>query len=136
MTKTRVLIVDDDENLSRLSAMILEGSGCYEVLTEKDSTRAITLARQFRPDVMLLDVDMPNKSGGDIAQEAEQDPLLRHVPVLFLTGLLSKAEAGDAQIESGGRSFLSKPVLPEVLLDCVARIVRILPARASQPAGI
>lgn len=130
MTKTRVLIVDDDVNLSRLSAMILESSGCYEVLTEKDSTRALAVARQFRPELMLLDVDMPEKSGGDIAQEAEQDPLLRHVPVLFLTGLLSKSEAGDAQLESGGRSFLSKPVMPDVLLDCVGKMAHLLPARS------
>ena len=129
MTKTRVLIVDDDVNLSRLSAMILENSGSYEVLTEKDSRRALAVARQFKPEIMLLDVDMPKKSGGELADDAERDPYLRNVPILFLTGLLSKSEAGDRQLESGGRSFLSKPVMPDVLLDSVGKLVPFTPAR-------
>ena len=123
MSNTRVLIVDDDVNLSRLSAMILENSGGYEVLTEKDSRRALAVARQFRPEIMLLDVDMPEKSGGELAEEAKRDPLLRGIPILFLTGLVSKSEAGDAEVESGGMSFLAKPVLPEVLLASVNNLV-------------
>ncbi len=129
MTKTRVLIVDDDVNLSRLSAMILENSGSYEVLTEKDSRRALAVARQFKPEIMLFDVDMPEKSGGELADDAERDPALRNVPILFLTGLLSRSEAGQQKIESGGRSFLAKPVLPEVLLDCVGKLVPLAPVR-------
>lgn len=124
MTKTRVLIVDDDVNLSRLSAMILEHSGDYDVVTEKDSRRALAVARQFRPEIMLLDVDMPEKSGGEVAQEAKSDPMLCSIPILFLTGLVSKSEAGNHEVESGGMSFLAKPVLPEVLLACVNKLVR------------
>ncbi|MFN2475371.1 MAG: two-component system response regulator [Chthoniobacterales bacterium] len=123
MTKTRVLIVDDDVNLSRLSAMILENSGSYEVLTEKDSRRALAVARQFQPEITLLDVDMPHKDGGDLAREMKADPILRAVPVLFLTGLLSKSEAGEREIECGGMPFLAKPVMPEVLLASVSRLV-------------
>ena len=123
MSKTRVLIVDDDVNLSRLSAMILENSGSYEVLTEGDSRRALTVARQFRPEIMLLDVDMPHKSGGDLAAEASSDPLLRSTPILFLTGLLSKSEAGNNEVECSGRPFLAKPVMPDVLLASVSRLV-------------
>lgn len=123
MAKTRVLIVDDDVNLSRLSAMILENSGEYEVVTEKDSTKALALARRFKPEVMLLDINMPHLSGGDIAKAAAADPVLRDAAVIFLTGLVTKEEAGDKPMESGGMSFLAKPVLPEVLLSCVAALV-------------
>lgn len=123
MSKTRVLIVDDDVNLSRLSAMILENSGTYEVLTEKDSRRALAVARQFRPELMLLDVDMPHKDGGDLARDIKSDAILAGVPVLFLTGLLSKSEAGEGEIECGGMPFLAKPVMPEVLLATVAKLL-------------
>jgi CheY-like chemotaxis protein len=123
MEKTRVLIVDDDVNLSRLSAMILENSGLYEVLTEMSSTRALHVARQFKPQLMLLDVDMPSKTGGDLAGEASNDPLLRDIPILFLTGLLSKSEAGNKAVDCGGMPFLAKPVMPEVLLDSVNRLL-------------
>lgn len=123
MSKTRILIVDDDVNLSRLSAMTLENSGAYEVLTEKDARRALAVARQFRPELLLLDVDMPHKSGGELALEAKSDPLLREVPILFLTGLISKSEAGDCEIESGGMPFLAKPVMPDVLLASVGKLL-------------
>jgi len=126
MVKTRVLVVDDDPNLSRLTGMILENSGEYEVLTENDSTRAISVARQFKPQIMLFDVDMPNKDGGELAREAKNDPQLRDVPVLFLTGLVSKGEAGHQEMECGGQSFLAKPVLPEVLLSSVRKMASLL----------
>jgi CheY-like chemotaxis protein len=128
MSKSRVLIVDDDVNLSRLSAMILENSGSYEVLTEKDSRRALAVARQFRPEIMLFDVDMPHKSGGDLAGEASRDPVLRNIPILFLTGLLSKSEAGNNEVDCGGLSFLAKPVMPEVLLASVGKLVGVAAA--------
>jgi len=128
MKKPRVLIIDDDVNIARLSAIILENSGLYEVLTEQDSTRALSVARQFKPQIMLFDIDMPQKSGGDLAREASIDPILRDVPILFLTGLVSKAEAGDKELESGGQSFLAKPVLPEVLLKAVGNLVPAMAA--------
>jgi DNA-binding response OmpR family regulator len=122
MNKTRVLIVDDDPNLSRLAGMILEGSGKYEALIVSDSTRAVAAAVGFQPHIMLLDVDMPGKSGGDVAREAANDSRLRDIPVLFLTGLVSREEAGTKQMESGGMRFLAKPVEPALLLATVANL--------------
>lgn len=124
MNKTRVLIVDDDPNLSRLAGMILENSGLYEVMIVNQATRALAAARQFQPAVMLFDVDMPEKTGGDLAREAAVDAQLRDIPILFLTGLVSREEAGAQQLESGGMRFLSKPVEPALLLSCVAGSIR------------
>src|SRR3979411_666504 len=107
MSKRRVLIVDDDKNLSRLSGMILENSGKYEVMIVNESARALSAAIEFRAEVMLLDVDMPGKCGGDLAQEAARDSRLRDIPILFLTGLVSPEEAGTRPLESGGMKFLS-----------------------------
>ncbi len=119
MSKRRVLIVDDDVNLSRLSGMILENSGKYEVMIVNESSRALPAAIQFRPDLMLLDVDMPGKDGGDLAREAEADPRLSGIPILFLTGLVSHSEAGTSPLERGGMKFLAKPVEPALLLATV-----------------
>jgi len=124
MSKTRILIVDDDPNLSRLSGMILENSGLYEVMIINQAVRALPAARQFQPAMMLLDVDMPEKSGGDIAREAAVDSRLRDIPILFLTGLVSRDEAGTRQMESGGMKFLAKPVEPALLLSCVAGLTK------------
>jgi CheY-like chemotaxis protein len=119
MSMRRVLIVDDDVSLSRLSGMILENSGKYEVMIVNESVRALPAALQFRPTVMLLDVDMPGKSGGDLAREAAMDSRLRDIPILFLTGLVTHEETGDRPFESGGMKFLPKPVEPALLLATV-----------------
>lgn len=116
------MVVDDDVNLSRLAGMILENSGRYEVMIVNESTRALPAAVHFRPDIMLLDVDMPGKSGGDVAREAANDSRLRNIPILFLTGLVSHGEAGTNPLESGGMTFLAKPVEPALLLSEVGRL--------------
>ena len=123
MSKRRVLIVDDDKNLSRLAGMILENSGKYEVMIVNQSARALAAAIQFRAEVMLLDVDMPGLSGGDLAREAAMDSRLRDVPILFLTGLVRRDETLDGSIESGGRQFLAKPVDPAQLLAAVGSLL-------------
>lgn len=122
MTKRRVLVVDDDINLSRLTGLILENSGKYEVMIVNDPLRALPAAAKFQPSLMLFDVDMPGKDGGDLAREASTDARLREIPILFLTGLVRQAEAGAAPMESGGRQFLSKPVEAALLLSTVDRL--------------
>jgi len=123
MSKRRVLVVDDDINLSRLAAIVLESSGKYEVMIVHESVRAIAAAVQFRPEVMLLDVDMPRLSGGDLAREAALESRLRDIPILFLTGLVRPEETRNGPVESGGRQFLSKPVDPAQLLAAVGRLL-------------
>lgn len=123
MSKRRVLVVDDDVNLSRLAGMILENSGKYEVMIVNQSARALAVALQFHAEVMLLDVDMPGLSGGDLAREAAMDSRLRDIPILFLTGLIGREETLDGPIESGGRQFLAKPVDPVQLLASVDALI-------------
>ena len=103
--------------------MILENSGKYEVMIVNESLRALPAALQFRPDVMLLDVDMPGKTGGDLASEAALDPRLRDVPILFLTGLVQPDETSAGPIESGGMQFLAKPVDSAQLLAAIAALL-------------
>jgi CheY-like chemotaxis protein len=123
MSKRRVLVVDDDVNLSRLAGMILENSGKYEVMIVNQSARALAAAIQFKAEVLLLDVDMPGLSGGDLAREAAMDSRLRDVPILFLTGLVRRDETLEGPIESGGRQFLAKPVDPAQLLTAVGALI-------------
>jgi CheY-like chemotaxis protein len=124
MCKRRVLVVDDDVNLSRLAGMILESSGKYEVLIVNQSARALAAAIQFQAELMLLDVDMPGKCGGDLAREAALDSRLRDIPILFLTGLVRPDETSDGPVESGGMQFLAKPVDPPQLLAAVGALLR------------
>ncbi len=115
MTKSKILVVDDDPKLSSLLAVILARVGGYDVIQENRSFAALATARQYRPDVILLDVDMPGKDGGMVSAEIKSDPNLAGVPVVFVTSLVSAAEAGNR----GGEQYLSKPVDPKLLLDTV-----------------
>lgn len=123
MNKPKILVVDDDPKLSRLVKAILEKTTLYEVHEENRSSAAFATARDFGPDMILLDVDMPGKDGGDVARELQTDPVLSRKPVLFFTSLISHREAGRHEVERGGMLFLAKPVDPEVLIATVGRIL-------------
>ena len=67
-------------------------------------------ARKFRPDLILLDVMMPDMDGGDVAARLRADPLLRDTPVIFLTAIVSNGETDGHEMVSGAETFLAKPV--------------------------
>ena len=123
MNKSRILVVDDEPNLSGLVRLFLEKTQRFEVRVENRSSIALAVAREFRPDMVVLDVDMPGKDGGEVAREIQAEPSLRDVPILFLTSLVSRSEAGEGMTMRAGMRFLSKPVNPKVLVDAVDRVL-------------
>ena len=111
----RVLVVDDDRDTTHLIKILLERRGGYAVLEENDSTRAHQTALSLRPDVILLDIMMPEMDGGEVAAGIDGDPWLRGTPIIFLTALVTRAEAKSG-LEIQGHSFLAKPIsIPEVI---------------------
>ena len=123
MNKRRILVVDDEPKLSELVRMFLERTQRFEVRVENRSAQALAAAREFRPEMILLDVDMPGKDGGQVARELKDDTTLRATPILFFTSLISHAEAGERETVRGGMRFLAKPVDPKILIDTVDRIL-------------
>ena len=119
MTKTRILVVDDEPNCSRLVRLILEKTERFEVRVENRSALAVSAAREFRPDLILCDVDMPGKDGGEVARDFQAVAEFRAVPLVFLTSLISRAEAGEHGSVRAGMRFLAKPVNPTMLVDTV-----------------
>ena len=117
MTKTRILVVDDEPNCSRLVSLILEKTARFEVRVENRSALAVSAAREFRPHLILCDVDMPGKDGGELARDFHAVPALEDVPILFLTSLISRTEAGPHGSVRAGMRFLAKPVNPTMLID-------------------
>jgi CheY-like chemotaxis protein len=120
MSKTKVLIVDDDMAASRLLGMGLEKTGAFEVKVENSATQAFGRAREFRPNVILLDVCMPGADGGDVAFQIHDDPSLRSIPIIFLTSLISGHEASKA-VMRGGYEFLSKPASLGKVIESIDR---------------
>jgi len=127
MSKTKILIVDDDAKLSHLLAIILTRVGHHEVREENRSFAAVHTAREFRPDLILLDIDMPGKDGAEISEDLSEDPILSQVPVIFVTSLITKEEAGMRK----GHPFLAKPIDPMLLLQTVRSLCQRVPAEAA-----
>jgi CheY-like chemotaxis protein len=123
MSKTKIFLVDDDVTASRLLAVGLERTGPFEVRVENVATRALSSARQFRPDLIFMDVCMPGEDGTDVAFQIQNDAILGATPLIFLTSLVSGQDANSEGIERGGREFLSKPASLAKVIACIHRHV-------------
>jgi CheY-like chemotaxis protein len=116
--KRRILIVDNDRNATHLVKVLLERAGHYLVLEENDATKAHQSARDFRPDLILLDIVMPETDGGEVAARIEADAELQSTPIIFLTALVTRAEAKSG-LSIQGHPFLAKPVSIPELIDAI-----------------
>jgi CheY-like chemotaxis protein len=116
--KRRILIVDNDTNATALVKVLLEKTGQYLVLEENNSTKAYRSALMFRPDLILLDVVMPIKDGGEIAAQIRADPELQNTPIIFLTALVTPSEA-KAGVHIDGNPFLAKPINIQELIRSI-----------------
>lgn len=117
--KTKILIIDDEATFTRMVRMNLEQTGRFDVREENRAAKAMSAAKDFQPDLILLDVIMPAMDGGELASRLKADPELTNIPVVFLTATVSKNEAQDAGFTSGGYLFLAKPVSLQNLLKTI-----------------
>lgn len=117
--KKRILLVDDEAAVTRATRRNLEATGRFEVMEINNPNLAIENARQFRPDLVLLDVMMPEMDGGDVAAALAEDPHLADLPIIFLTGIVSKKEVGHSGFMKGRHTFLAKPIKFADLLACI-----------------
>ncbi|PYJ26798.1 MAG: hypothetical protein DMF24_05255 [Verrucomicrobia bacterium] len=113
--KRRILIVDDDRESTHLVKILVEKAGHYLVQEVNEAAKAHQSARNFRPDVILLDIMMPEMDGADVATQIEADPELHTTPIIFLTALVTMPEAKHGLRIEGHRS-LAKPInIPELI---------------------
>jgi two-component system OmpR family response regulator len=117
--KKRILVVDDDPSITRLVKLSLERTERYEVRTENLGRKVIDSAREFRPDLILLDVMMPGMLGSEIAAQLQADPELQAISFIFLTGAVTKGEAIKSAGQIGGHAFVAKPFSAEDLCSAI-----------------
>lgn len=110
----RILLVDDEIHLTHLWRMILELSGRYTVREENRGTRVMQTARTFRPHLIFMDRHLAGSDGGELAAELRADPELGSIPIVFVTGSVTKDEAASESV-FGGVPTLAKPFGSETL---------------------
>jgi len=127
MYKKRVLIVDDNASLADTLKVNLEMAGGFDVQVETQSVNALKVARQFKPDVVLLDVIMPEKDGGMVAAELHADQDLKQVPIIFLTSIVDRSEAVRHGGFLGNEPVLAKPFTMNELLPLIEKVCKAPP---------
>src|SRR5438105_14584290 len=107
-SNSRVLIVDDNSEFTHRVSELLEDTHHYVVRDENDPRRALETARSFHPDLILLDLIMPQADGTEVAAQITSDWMLHSVPIVFVTALITREEArGGRRIE--GHRVVPKP---------------------------
>jgi CheY-like chemotaxis protein len=119
--KKKILIVDDEVVVTQTLQTYLERTGHYEVKVANQSQEALRIARSFQPNLMLLDVTMPDMDGGEIAARMEQDEQLSAVPIVFLTGIVSPEEVESIGRMIGSRPVIAKPASGDAIVDYIER---------------
>ncbi len=110
MKPKRILVVDDETSITQLLKLNLEKSGRYLVRTENSGPKALSAAREFEPDLILLDIMMPSMDGGDVAAQIRGDASLQEIPIVFLTAVVKKEEVQARDGIIGGFPYIAKPI--------------------------
>jgi two-component system phosphate regulon response regulator PhoB len=122
MSKETILIVDDEEDIIELIKYNLKNEG-YSILTAQTGEKAIKIARQSRPDLIVLDLMLPGIDGLEVTKTLKNDAQTRHVPIVMLT---ARGEESDivTGLELGANDYISKPFSPKVLVARIRAILR------------
>ncbi len=124
MPNKKILVIEDESDVARYFSTLLEDNG-YTVLTAADGDQAIELLQTETPDLVTLDINLPNTSGVRVYRELREEERLRHIPVLMVTGTLPefKGFISTRRQVPPPDGYLEKPVL---LADLLAEVKRLL----------
>lgn len=120
--RTFVMVIDDSITVRRVTERLLERNG-MRVVTAKDGVDAVSLLRDHKPDVMLLDIEMPRMDGYEVAKHVRNDPQLRDIPIIMITSRVGQKHRARA-IESGVDDYLGKPYQENQLLAAIETLIQ------------
>ncbi len=117
-----VLVVEDNELNMKLFEDLLQTQG-YRVLSAAHGLDALSLVRQHRPDLVVMDIQLPEISGLEITQVMKADPTLRHIPVIAVTAFAMKGDE-ERMLRGGCSAYIAKPISVAQFLETVKRFLK------------
>lgn len=118
---TRILLVEDDSLLRHAFKLLLEDAG-YDIREAGTASDAVKAARSETPDLVLLDLGLPDANGLDVARALRGDEAMRDIPIIALTGRVGTQEKADC-LAAGCTSYLTKPIDPKTLIKRLAEFL-------------
>jgi len=119
----KILLVDDEIDLTLIMKYNLESTGRFEVRTESRGRDALATARAFLPDLIFLDIMMPDMPGDDVAALIEKDSVLAGTKYVFLTAAVTHREVNARHGDIGGKPFLAKPVNIQEMIAMIDTVI-------------
>jgi len=118
----KILIVEDNELNMKLFNDLLETSG-YETRQTREGLKAISIARKFLPDLILMDIQLPEVSGLEVAKWLKDDDNLSNIPIVAITAFAMKGDQ-ERILDGGCEAYLSKPISISTFLDTIGNLVK------------
>lgn len=128
--KRKALIVDDDKDLVELIRDILDTDGRFEVRSANNGFDAGMMVKEYRPDILILDVMLPDINGREVCHRVRSDSSLDDVKIICISGMVEADKVNDLR-DAGANDFLQKPFEVETLLNRVCRLLDMEPASVS-----
>lgn len=125
MNKKRILVIDDNAGVTRMLKEALNATGLYEVREENTGWSGLEMARQFQPDLVLLDLMMPIMNGGEVARRIAAEPTLKATRIVFLSGLVSENDSTGHKLRNDGHRCLPKSISVRTLMACMAEELKL-----------
>jgi DNA-binding response OmpR family regulator len=117
----KLLIVDDEDGIRSLVRMTLDG-GAFQILEANNGTQALEIATKHHPDIVLLDVMLPDISGIEVCRTLKGDPLMHSTTVVMLTAKAQHSDVDEAE-DAGADGYFTKPFSPVALVERVESIL-------------
>ena len=123
--KIKVLIIEDEEDFCFFVRENLINTGRFDVFVATNGAYGIELARTQEPDIILLDLMMPEMPGEQVADALDESPVTRGIPRIFLTALVTREDTGNNVLKKTGESyFVAKPVRTKELVKAIDTVLR------------
>ena len=126
----KILVIDDDESLVTYLKALLEDNG-YEVITAKDGKEGMEKTKNEKPDIITLDLLMPEKTGIKMFHELRKDEKMRNIPIIVITGISDQYQAFSdfkkfiyERKVPGPEAYIEKPIKPDELLSKIDEILK------------